>query len=238
MNRIGLRAASCAVIFLLAHGSVQARRLNDTGQVNCYSVNAQTGTVSPATPNAALPDPRYERQDCTRGLAAADAMGRMTKIGASSIKGRDYSKIANNGTTLAAAAALGSGAADWACTRDNITGLVWEVKTSDGGVRDFNKTYLWANAGQFPATVNALALCGYTDWRLPTPHELLSLIDGNANNPAIDGVYFPNTVNGIYWSGVTHAGDASFTWYVRFSDGFIGSNRGSALAVRLVRGAP
>lgn len=238
MNVIGLPAALCGAILLACAIPLPAcaGRLNDTGQVNCFSASAQTGTVGVASPNGALPDPRYERQDCTRGLAAADAMGRMAKVGASSTEGRDYTKIANDGTSLAATAALGNGAADWACTRDNVTGLVWEVKTADGGVRDRNKTYPWSNAGTYPGTVNGLALCGYTDWRLPTVDELLSLIDADAVNPAIDATYFPNTTNGLYWSGMTHAADATFAWYVRFSDGFIGSNRGSALAVRVVRG--
>lgn len=240
MYLTGLRTALCRSILLLGvtAGVAHAARLNDTGQVNCYSGSAQTGTVTMTTPNGALPDPRYERQDCTRGLAAADAMGRMSKVGASSTKGRDYSKIANSGTLLDAAAVLGSGPANWACTRDNITGLVWEVKTSDGGIRDVGKTYTWANAATYPGTVNGLALCGYTDWRLPTVRELVSLIDSATNNPAIDRVYFPNTASATYWSSVTYAADASFAWYVRFSDGFIGSNRGSTIAVRLVRGGP
>ena len=239
MDLIGFRTTLCGSFLLLIAGDpAHAGRLNDTGQVNCYSGSAQTGTVTAATPNGALPDPRYERQDCTRGLTAADAMGRMPKVGASSTKGRDYTKIANNGTALVAAATLGSNPADWACTRDNITGLVWEVKTSDGGVRDVGKTYTWANAATYPGTVNGLALCGYTDWRLPTVRELLSLIDSNTNNPAIDRTYFPNTASATYWSSLTHAADASFSWFVRFSDGFVGSNRGSSIAVRLVRGGP
>ncbi len=52
-----------------------------------------------------------------------------------------YTKIANNGTDLPDSAVLGSGATDWACTRDDTSGLIWEVKTGDGGLRDANKTY-------------------------------------------------------------------------------------------------
>jgi hypothetical protein len=43
-------------------------------------------------------------------------------------KGFDYSKIANDGSVLIAGAALGTAPVDWACTKDNITGLTWEVK--------------------------------------------------------------------------------------------------------------
>ena len=58
-----------------------------------------------------------------------------------SVAPHSYSKIANSGSVLPDSAVLGSGAGDWACTRDNTTGLIWEVKTTDGGLRDWNKGY-------------------------------------------------------------------------------------------------
>jgi hypothetical protein len=51
-----------------------------------------------------------------------------------------YTKIANNGANLPDSALLGTGPTDWACTRDNRSGLLWEVKTADSGLRDWNKT--------------------------------------------------------------------------------------------------
>ena len=69
---------------------------------------------------------------------------------ASAIPTTGYSKIANDGSLLADAAVLGTGAKDWACTRDNATGLVWEVKTDDGGLRDKDNTYSWYDPN--PAT--------------------------------------------------------------------------------------
>ena len=38
--------------------------------------------------------------------------------------GFDFTKIANNGDELLPNAALGKGLKDWACTRDNVTGLI------------------------------------------------------------------------------------------------------------------
>jgi hypothetical protein len=52
-----------------------------------------------------------------------------------------YTKIANNGSELPKTAKLGSKSTDWACTKDNNTGLIWEVKTNDGGLRDMKNTY-------------------------------------------------------------------------------------------------
>ncbi len=54
-------------------------------------------------------------------------------------------KLTHNGTVLSDDATLGSGSTDWACTQDNKTGLTWEVKTTDGGLRDWNNYYSWYN---------------------------------------------------------------------------------------------
>lgn len=122
--------------------SAQTQRLNDTAQITCYNHITSTGTVSSGTPDPEAPG--FDEQDCTRGAAAADALGQMVKVGGSTAPGRDYSKIANDGSVLPAAATLGSGAGDWACTRDNITGLIWEVKVNDiANLRHFNHVYTW-----------------------------------------------------------------------------------------------
>jgi len=135
----GLLLAVCAAC---ATAQTPTRPLNDTGQVTCYNDTMATGTVSPATP--APEDPGFEGQDCTQGRAAADALGTLVKVGASSTKGRDYTKIANNGSVLPASATLGPNPADWACTRDNLTGLIWEVKVDNAAhLRHAGHTYTW-----------------------------------------------------------------------------------------------
>jgi len=106
------RVAAC-VAALLAGLPVAAQtlRLNDTGQITCYDNSATpTGTVSPFTPNPTATG--FAAQDCVRGAAAADALGRMVKVGGSTVPGRDYTKIANDGSVLPADAELGSGPTD------------------------------------------------------------------------------------------------------------------------------
>lgn len=116
----------------------------------------------------------------------------------------NYTKIANDGSELPAEAILGANPKDWACTRDNSTGLMWEVKTDDDGLRDKDSTYSWyepdeakngGNAGKkrsyeyanwckgsecdindYTQTVNASRLCGAKDWRMPSKNELVGLI--------------------------------------------------------------
>ena len=116
--------------------------------------------------------------------AAADISNSTT----STTSSNGYVKISNTGTTLPDSAKLGTGANDWSCTKDNKTGLIWEVKTKDGGVRDTSKTftnYPIGSAGYYGAitntdgyiiAVNKQILCGSKDWRVPTRNELISLV--------------------------------------------------------------
>ena len=112
----------------------------------------------------------------------------------------NYTKIANDGSFLPLTTMQGSGLNDWGCTQDNETGLVWEVKKSDSGLRDKDSTYSWyntdpntngGNAGTqnggscsgsacdtegFVSAVNSDGLCGGSDWYLPTIEELKDLV--------------------------------------------------------------
>lgn len=130
------------------------------------------------------------------------------------------------------------------CVKDNITGLTWEVKTNDGGLRDLAKTYTnygdgSANeASQLVAAVNALGLCGYSDWRLPSADELQTLVDYGVSGltVTIDSTWFINTQSGSYWSSTTNVGNDYVALVVDFNKGAVSfDNRGSYNYVRLVR---
>ncbi len=134
------------------------------------------------------------------------------------------------------------------CMRDNVTGLVWEGKT-ETGERAGSNTYTNLNNGAandtsgYVAAVNAMALCGFSDWRLPTRNELLMLVDyGAAVGPLINPTAFPNTPHyARAWSADLLNTDSSSAWFVSFST-YGGWSEPSARAlqhntVRLVRGA-
>src|SRR5690606_9430627 len=105
--------------------------LNDTGQLECYGINSLVGTVSAATPD---PEPAgMQGQDCTRGRDAMAAVGVFHGKQGGGAAGFDFSRIAGDGSELVAAAPVGEGPAEWACTRDNRTGLVWELKLDQPG---------------------------------------------------------------------------------------------------------
>ena len=111
-RRVAAGSAACATLaaLMLPLGALaQTVRLNDTGQTTCYDATASTGTMSSGTPDPETAG--FNEQDCTRGAAAADALGRMVKFGASTAPGRDYTKIANDGSELPASATLGTGEA-------------------------------------------------------------------------------------------------------------------------------
>lgn len=109
------------------------------------------------------------------------------------------------------------------CVKDNITGLTWEVKAIDGGVRDWGKTYTQSAAADFATAVNTNGLCGYKDWRLPTPDELQRIVDYSiaSPGPTIDSVWFPNTQAGVFWSGALYQGDTTQGWAVNFQSGYV-----------------
>ncbi len=172
---------------------------------------------------------------------------------------------------MSSSATLGGGANDWGCTRDNVTGLIWEVKTADGGLRDQNDRYFWYNtdsttnggavgydntgatcegyvSGQsatycntqaFTARVNAVGLCGQSDWRMPTVKELEGIVSFDRIGPTIDTTYFPNTPIAVVWSGSPSAYYSDYAWDVYFGDGSsVMNHRNSNYnnKVRLVRG--
>ncbi len=228
--------------------------LNDTGVDFCRDLIGR-GNV-PITPTTTCPAAQGG-QDARYGRDAAAGRGLLPKIGGGS-KGFDFTKIANDGTTLAATAALGSNPTDWACTFDNNTGLMWEVKATSG-LRNQAHTYTWLHSGgsyaggtpsggscqttgrcdteKFVTDVNAVGLCGHNDWRLPTVDELLNLADLGIGypGPTIDTTYFPNTL-WLFWTSSPAAGFPDDAWYVDFDTGFDSwSARSMNAAIRLVR---
>ena len=128
------------------------------------------------------------------------------------------------------------------CVQDNVTGLMWEVKTNDGGLRDWTKTYTnlgdnsAGDASTFVTAVNSAGMCGFKDWRLPTADELTGIVDYGVVTPSIDANWFPNTQSDYYWSASSDVGNPASAWIVSFDYGYVFySLRGTTYRVRLVR---
>jgi len=210
--------------------------LNDTGLVRCTRDFATytrdcTGTGQDAETGRDVAQP--SRHDGRRGFS--------------------FQKVCNSGElggsgACSTDAALGAGPNDWGCTLDRVTGLEWEVKTSDGGLRDGGKTYTNQGGGDsgdtsgFATAVNAAGLCGASDWRLPTAYELLNIVDFNNRNaaPAIDVDWFPNSAADSWWTGDPYFAQPLVAWLVRTrmdsaNYEVVGQQRTAPLRVRLVR---
>lgn len=170
---------------------------------------------------------------------------------------RSYTKLGNTGVVLSIAATQADG---WVMTRDNTTGLIWEVKQNNNGTKNYNdprdadNTYTWYDPnpvtnGGAPGTngsgtdtedfINALNNAnfgGFNDWRMPTFNEVSSLVNNDPFNP------FELNESGLlpiysswYFSSTPFAGNTRDAWgmsrYIG-SSGYSKSYSGHAQAVR------
>ena len=266
-----MRLSPLIFVPLLVGGmsAVRAASLPDTGQTVCDPGSNLMTACSNANSGDAAP---YPRQDGRFGRDAQASKNALPKIGAGAA-GFDYTKVANNGADVAAGTGLGTGPSEWACTRDNITGLTWEVKTANSSSPRYSgHTYTWystngatnggnagtstapgastcngtlfqCNTAAAAAAVNvAPGLCGFTDWRLPSRRELVTIahygvVNPGPLNPSIDTNYFPNTLGTLFWASSTYAPDPAQAGSVLFSDGsVVAAPKSSNYFARLVRG--
>jgi len=161
-----------------------------------------------------------------------------------------YTKLDASGNDLP------DSAAEWVMVRDNVTGLIWEVKTDDGSIHDKDNQYTWydsntvTNGGNegtqgdgtdtedFINELNSSGFGGFSDWSVPTIKELASIVNLGCYDPAVDTDYFLNTqLSPRYWSSTTRASDNSGAWDISFGYGIIAySPKYSVRYVRAVRG--
>jgi hypothetical protein len=154
----------------------------------------------------------------------------------------DYTIIPPHYTKLDAAGNdLPDSATIWTMVRDDVTRLIWEVKTDDGGIHDRDNTYNWYDAQDvFITQLNSDIFGGASDWRLPTIKELSTLVHADTYAPAINTAYFPQTSSSGYWASTAFADYMPRAWEVHFFVGGVVSpgNKSFSVCVRAVRGAP
>ncbi|MBL9209505.1 MAG: DUF1566 domain-containing protein [Opitutaceae bacterium] len=95
---------------------------------------------------------------------------------------------------------------------DRVTGLMWQK--TDAGESTWDEAV---------ARAAGITTGGYTDWRLPTPTELLSLAHFNPGNPAAaPAAFFANHPAGAaeyWWTSDTYGADATRVWCVNAGGG-------------------
>ncbi len=193
-------------------GTATLSPVPDTGQTKCYDVAGNQITC---------PSPG-------QSLYGQDANY--------TINSMSYTKLDGSGNALL------DSAISWVTVRDNVTGLIWEMKTNYDGVKNYNdihdadNTYAWydsnpatngggignpndgKNTEAFIQAMNAAHYGGYSDWRLPTFKELTSIVNfGASSPPTLITQYFPNSYyGGFHWSSTTHADYPEAAWGVHF----------------------
>ena len=110
--------------------------------------------------------------------------------------------------------------------------LEWQQKIPEG---EFD----WQSAANYCGQEYA----GGYGWRLPTPKELLSIVDNSKYDPAINTDYFPGTNDEWFWTSADFAStadsDQNKAWFVRFDKGFLShksKTESEKMHVRCVRG--
>ncbi|WP_273046705.1 DUF1566 domain-containing protein [Pseudoalteromonas sp.] len=162
--------------------------INDSGVGECYNNTLRINCDNDDFPG----------QDAELGRDSF--ANRLDKVGQGNLA-FDYTKLNEFADEVA------NDSTNFSCIRDNVTGLVWEVKSGISGslpntpLRDGQNHYTWnlSDADSGAATtgganttcpsdtdcglqtyineVNAVDFCGGTNWRVPTYTELLGLID-------------------------------------------------------------
>ncbi|MBK1646912.1 hypothetical protein CKO25_20250 [Thiocapsa imhoffii] len=122
-------------------------------------------------------------------------------------------------------------------------GQHWNGDTCDGEAAKLT----WDDAMR---QARGLSFSAWTDWRVPTKDELLTLVycssgqpkwkghgcDGDYERPTIDQVAFPNTPDSWFWSSSPGADGSVSAWIANFYDGSGGNgHKSSTVCVRLVR---
>jgi hypothetical protein len=159
-----------------------AKKMNDTGIQFC--VNNQGIRECPAE--------GFEGQD-------GETLTKTTELESEFAEdGFNFTKLDENGNVLL------PDSEDYVCIQDNNTGLIWETKTVQPGLRHNLHSYTWystleedignnesigtKNGGTcfdyencdtegYKNQINNTELCGLTNWRLPTREEARSLLN-------------------------------------------------------------
>ena len=106
-------------------------KLNDTGITNMQCYQAASAVLGTCTATAATALNAAQDGMVGRDVTVADSSD--GKLGFSFTKVCNSGELAGTGTcqTSPTGLVLGNLADNWGCTQDNVTGLMWEIKTND-----------------------------------------------------------------------------------------------------------
>lgn len=117
---------------------------------------------------------------------------------------------------------------------DNLTGLMWIKSPAAAGI---GGAYSWENA---VAACEGMDYAGYTDWRLPNLKELMSIINYQNTNPAVNTAFF-SLSTGTFWSSTSsvYSGADTYAEGISAIDGkLVTSAKTSGHYIIAARGGP
>lgn len=171
-------------------------KVNDTGASICLDEDEAVISCGDAP----------GQQDASSGRDVFTDIPRTT-VGPASF---DWKKIDEQGNDLADSA-LG-----YACIKDNVTGLIWEVKNSSFSDQSPNQLRVFSDVPSYVNYLNQKSWCGKSDWRLPALLELYGILNFGAFNKEqpsatdsmLDLVFFNNEAinNFDFWLNEPEAG--------------------------------
>jgi hypothetical protein len=220
----------------------------DASVAGC-NANLSTCNASLSDTQATLTGCQQDLQTCQQSAQRFPATGQTT-CWAGDGTAIDCSGTGQDGEVQAGGALAFVDNGDGTIT-DLNTHLMWEKKSDDGSLHDWNDGYLWADAlGTFIPDLNAGdGFAGHTDWRLPNVKELQTIVDYGTGNPAVGTAFNTDctpgctvtacscTQPGTYWSSTTDVNAPLNAWSVYFGDGSMGLvNKTGPRKVRAVRG--
>lgn len=215
--------------------------INDTG-VTVFATQDSINDVYQAA---------FPGQDAQYGRDRMNASGALDKAGRGQ-DGFDFTRLNANGDPV------DDIDLPFSCVRDNITGLIWEVKTQNvpGDLHDAEQLFTWylldnngnfrgeineasescnipsqqCNISAFVEAVNSVGLCGFFDWRIPTHYEMQSLMHyGKTQSPLLDTDYFP-------YAGTPTDGQLWYWTRQSFADGLADDVARNAWAIDFASG--
>lgn len=111
----------------------------------------------------------------------------------------------------------------------NVTFRVENIKYN-------RRRYNWRQAQSY---CERLIHAGYTDWRLPTKTELMSIVEEvevTTGIPSINTIWFPHCQPFYYWTSTSYEYAEGIAWTVGFRVGdAIGYSKANTYHVRCVR---
>jgi hypothetical protein len=124
-----------------------------------------------------------------------------------------------------------SAGVDGTIVTDSQAGLIWK--------QEHLNMLTWSEAQQYcEVDLNAASWSGYSDWRLPTIHELAGIVNFSQQDPAIDATGFPSSPLVHIWTSSTDPDDLNQAFIVYGLSGWFWlRNKTETGSVFCVRGA-